>query len=787
VTPRSSRLSRVSSWLALPPALAAAAALAACTPKPVVTAPAQGSVAPASGDVPVAVDFQVAVAPGKVKLTLLTGVDDGGGRIVDLTPRATVVGTTATAALGAADLAPGRSTVFASVDRDGDGKADASASASFSWEPSIDRATADRCDFLDPAHCLLPFPNDHFTVADPGMDTGRRVDFDRASMPVNIQAVRVDPTEWNRNDGASPGAKILTVVPGVDLAQTGAAPITDIERSLDPQAPILLLDATTLQPHPIWAELDANTQIPSKRALIVRPGVNLEDGRRYVVVMRRLKDAAGATIAPSRAFRLYRDRIPTYVPEIEARRAHMESIFSTLAAAGIARSDLTLAWDFTVASTRNLTERMLHLRDDAFASLGGGVPSFTVTSVENLTPAQDARIARRIRGTFQVPLYLTKGGVTGFVSGPDGSRFRDAADQPQVLPNALPVRGGDFTASFVCNVSRSTLKDDGSVAPARAGVYGHGLLGDPDEINAGNVKDMSIEHNFLFCGTPWIGMAEEDVPTAFVIVQELSRFPQLADRVQQGILNFQFLARLLRDPRGFATDPAFQAGTPATPLFAPGEVFYDGNSQGGIIGGAATAVSTEWTRAVLGVPGMNYSTLLRRSKDFAPFQAFLNIYYTDELERTIGLSLIQMLWDRAEANGYASHMTDRPLPGTPAHQVLLHVGFGDHQVADVTAEIEARTIGARIHQPALAPGRHTNVNPYWGIPAMTYPWPGSAIVIWDTGRTPASPITNTPPSVGQDPHEFPRRQPSARLQKSEFLRTNGAVIDVCSGAPCLAP
>jgi hypothetical protein len=28
------------------------------------------------------------------------------------------------------------------------------------------------CDPIDPAHCLLPWPNDHFTVRDPGTPTG---------------------------------------------------------------------------------------------------------------------------------------------------------------------------------------------------------------------------------------------------------------------------------------------------------------------------------------------------------------------------------------------------------------------------------------------------------------------------------------------------------------------------------------------------------------------------------------------------------------------------------------
>ena len=42
----------------------------------------------------------------------------------------------------------------------------------------IATANSDRCDFLDPAVCRHPWPNNYFTVADPSSDTGRRLDFD---------------------------------------------------------------------------------------------------------------------------------------------------------------------------------------------------------------------------------------------------------------------------------------------------------------------------------------------------------------------------------------------------------------------------------------------------------------------------------------------------------------------------------------------------------------------------------------------------------------------------------
>ncbi|TMA99176.1 MAG: hypothetical protein E6J70_13435 [Deltaproteobacteria bacterium] len=165
----------------------------------------------------------------------------------------------------------------------------------------------------------------------------------------------------------------------------------------------------------------------------------------------------------------------------------------------------------------------------------------------------------------------------------------------------------------------------------------------------------------------------------------------------------------------------------------------------------------------------------------------VNAAYPNELERPLLFTLIQMLWDRSDPNGYAHHITSDPLPNTPPHKILVHEAFGDHQVANVATEVEARTLGLSIYQPALAPGRHTDVHPYFGIPAIpSFPFDGSAMVVWDSG-VPPPPITNTPPTAGSDPHGKPRSQATARQQKSEFLKANGAVVDVCGGNPCLAP
>ena len=625
------------------------------------------------------------------------------------------------------------------------------------------------CEALDDAVCLYPYPSDYLTVSDANTDTGRRVHYAVDTMPRNIGNTPISPTDYNLNDGFSQGSSILLKVPGLDMTQTGAPPITDLEQSLEPTSPIIVINATTLEQHLIWAELDANAALDADRSLIIRPAKNFEPGTRYIVALRNLKNSGGNTIAAAEPFASYRDDVPTGVAALEARRAHMEAIFATLDDAGIDRDDLYLAWDFTTASTRNITERLIHIRDDAFTRLGADAPNFTVNTIENDV---DSRIYRRVSGTFEVERYVNS-------NTPPAIFILDS--------NGLPTHQGTQTALFQCIIPRAALANAMATAvPARASIYGHGLLGNHTEVAAGNVRDMANEHNFVFCATRWIGMSTEDLFTTVGILNNLANFRFLTDRLQQAMVNQLFLARLMIHADGFNSHAAFQDGM-GNPVIDTSDVFFDGNSQGGIFGATVMAVAQDITRGVLGVPGMNYSLLLTRSSDFPEYAGILYPAYPDELERPLILALIQMLWDRSEPNGYARHIVTDTLPNTPSHQVLMHVALGDHQVAPVAAEIEARTIGVPIHSPAVNMGRHSDVNPFFGIaPVPSYPHSGSALVWWDSGAA-IPPTNNTPPTMGDDPHGDPRNNATARQQKSDFLQTGGTVTDVCLGIPCVIP
>jgi hypothetical protein len=647
------------------------------------------------------------------------------------------------------------------------------------------------CDPLDPAVCLQPWPNDYFTTPDATTDTGRRLSINPLATPRNIAGNPIRPDDWNRNDGFSPGQKIVTKVPGLETQaafdQTGAVPLIDIARTYDTHQAVVVLNTETRRRHLIWSELDANPADPADVNLIIRPAVNFAEGTRYIVALRNLKDATGAPIPAQQPFRVYRDRLTSNDAEVEERRPHMESLFRTLRRAGIQRQDLYLAWDFTVASERNLSERALSMRDAAFAAIGdndlgdlevqGSAPSFNVSQVTNYTAAEDSRIARKVDGTLIVPCFLDAAGC------PPGSRFSylPGSNVPQRIP------GNTMAANFTCLIPRVAV-DGAQVVQSRPSLYGHGLLGSASEITAGNIKAMANEHNFVFCATDWSGMSTQDLPNIATILGDLSNFASLPDRAQQGFVNFMYLGRLMIHSAGFNSDPAFRfiKGGVARPVIDRTRLFYDGNSQGGIMGGSLTALAPDFNRAVLGVPGMNYSTLLRRSVDFDQYAVVLYQNYPNELERPLILSMIQNLWDRGEANGYAHHMTTDPFPDTPTHRVLLHEAFGDHQVANVSTEVEARTVGAAIRVPALDPGRHSDLTPFYAIPPITsFPHKRSAFVVWDSG-SPTPPANNTPPRDGADPHGHPRNTAIARLQKSEFLKVGGVVIDTCGATPCYA-
>ena len=630
------------------------------------------------------------------------------------------------------------------------------------------------CAGTDPSGCMLPFPNDYDTAPDAATPTGRHIAFPAAALPRATGAAALDPTPWEANDGFSPGSVLLTHVPALSLRRSGLATISNMGDSLRTASPVVLLDTDTGQRWPTWAELDANDHDPATQLLMIHPAQDLAEGQHYIVALRNLRDGGGAPIRPNGAFAAaLADRSAPHAPGAGATvapayAAHLRQEAATLARHGVSSAGLFLAWDFTVDSERNLTTPELTMRDRAFAQLGSAVPQYTVTKVVN-DPPDNPSLAREVTGRFSTPSFLNEPG------GPDGSVLNLGADG---LP--APTPGNTQVTNFDCEIPKAATASH----PAHVGIYGHGLFNSSAEVYASSVPQFSDAHDYVFCGTDWLGLSGRDLNLAVSVVTNLDGFPSLVDHLMQSLVDAQFLGRLMDDPAGFAANAAFaEQGHPV--IDARSSLVYYGNSEGGIMGGAFIALSTDARRAVLGVPGMNYAVLLPRSADFSPFQTLLDHAYPSEATQQLGFDIIQMLWDRGEAEGYVEQMTGG-LPGTPSHQVLMGEAFGDHQVANVATETEARTIGAAIHQPTLRPGRSNERVAYWDLPALRPRWLGPALFVWDSGVPPA-PLGDDPPTKGPDPHDtVPRSLPAFWGQMSTFFST-GKVTDPCGSAGCRAP
>lgn len=670
---------------------------------------------------------------------------------------------------------------------------------------ALNLTRAGECDFIaqpNQGNCMFPFPSDFYTRADRSSPTGKRIDFASGAMPTNASGVPIDPSDYADSDGFSHGQPIVLKVPGLDSEQAiernGFVGLEDLGRYRGETQKAVVIDSRTNRRWPIWVQVDANATSDANRALIISPAVNFEPERRYVVALRNLVDAEGERIEAPAGFRVLRDGLPSRQRAVNLRRKSHERIFQTLRRAKVKRSSLYLAWEFTTASNENNYERALSMRDRAFAELGdedlsnsqieGVAPTFSVSSVQN---DPSATVGRRIRGTFTVPCFLEPGCFPG------GEIVLDEAGRP--------TRNGNYQAKFDCVIAPSGLEPGAD--PLRPYVYGHGLVGTASQVTGGVNVSLTNDHGMLACATDEIGMASEDLPMIGVALTELSGFNRIPDRLQQGLLNSLFLARLLAHPEGFADSPAFQNGNGTSAgdsLIAPNEVYWVGASQGGIFGGALTAISPDFTRAALVVGAMNYSTLLVRSSNWPDYGEVMYAAYTDELERPLIFGLIQMLWDLGEPNGYSHVMTDDPPPDTPEHTISMHIALGDHQVSNFASDVQARTIGASTNANPIDPRRWPEYEALWNVPRLTadeFPFTGNSIIYWDGGPvrpdplnpggligTGVSPYANVPPDPAwEDPHGAPRGASGPVAMISSFLQPDGYIdaTAICGSDPCL--
>ena len=355
--------------------------------------------------------------------------------------------------------------------------------------------------------CLLPFPSDFFFAPTWDASAPPSLTLQNASLPTDSSGNPIDPDfgGYNKLEGFSPLGPVMAYLPGLDLDASRLPRLWSIPSSATAASNSVVLRADTLAPVLHWVELDHSGDDGGtalyERSLLLWPAARLADGTRYIVAFRNLTDTDGVPVAPSDGFAALKYNRSTNNEALEASRGRFEAIFAALEAAGWARRDVALAWDFTTNTREDITRRFMHMRDDAFSRIaaGGGV-QYKITKV---TDAPAANTSRRIFGSFSVPCYLPFDAIPSL----DSRLELDAAGNP-VFQNMVDF---DFEVVIPNSVAAAG-------APAKVLQYGHGLFGDHGEVEENYLATFAEEHGYVLAATDWIGLSEYDEPTVIACV-----------------------------------------------------------------------------------------------------------------------------------------------------------------------------------------------------------------------------------------------------------------------------
>lgn len=609
-------------------------------------------------------------------------------------------------------------------------------------------ATSERCNPLGFDHCMAPWPSSVFEIADAASPTGRRLAIPEGALPANRDGIHANPAGWNTADGFSPAAPLVMAWPS-GVSPDGLPPFDNMDLSLTAESPTVILDLTTGQRVPHFAEIDRGGEAqPGAQALLLRPAARLTGGHRYAAaITTRVRAKDGEALAVPPGFAALRDGVLTDHALLEAMRPRFRDVLDALDAAGFPEDDLVVAWDFTVASDAHLFADAATARDRALAALAAHPIAFTV---DTDAPGDDG--SRRITGTLDAPLFLSHGGA--FAAGT--KLVRDAA--------GLPALQGFYRIPFTAIVPACAATAPGTDPGVPMVLYGHGLLGSSNETASSVQRTTAAELCMVFAGTDMRGMSMPDIPAVARALNEISFADEVFDVLTQGIVNHVALVHAMRTTLASAL---FVSGDRS--LVDPARVYYYGLSQGAIFGTAILAFEPAIARGVLGAGAANYSMLLDRSNDWPVFQTFLSGAYPSPLDVALALNLFQMRWDKVEGSGIA-HVVQAGAPtGVPPKQILMQVAIGDEQVANIGSWWQARSMNI----PVLGPSPTTP----WGLTERASPLAGgSAIVIMD-GGAPPPPTGNIPPE-DHGMHNLTRTQPAARRQIKEFFAT-GRIVDEC--------
>ncbi len=587
---------------------------------------------------------------------------------------------------------------------------------------------------------ILPFPSSLYEKADPSSPTGIRIDVEPGALPGPIDGEPFDVSLINGRTGWPAAVTILwQYKDGIDpLGLNGP---DKIEQTMTGLTNTHLVDLDTGMRVAHFAEVDVNeTTDVSQQAIYIRPAARLAGGHHYAVGIEFIATPAGESMVRSDAFEAVLADRDTGHARLDAARPRLRAALDGLEAAGIARDELVMAWDFTVADDAAATADGVAARDAALAAMGdlGANLSISVTDDQGTINA-DPRIARRIELDYESP-SVTGPKFAGFHRGGDGTPVVEGMETAKAHIFVPPCATANNKAGIV--------------------IFGHGFFGDLDEIRrAEHLRQLADDGCLVFAGTEWTGMAQNDEANALLALNDLTIGFRFGERIWQGMVNQIALEQLLRGK--LATQILVDGNNQS--IVDTSRVFYFGISNGHILGTTFVAYDPFITRAVLMVGGANWSLMFERSKNWAAFGAPLKGAYDNLLAAVIMEEVLEMALDVVEGSNVAQYQ----VPGTPAKRYLLQTSLDDCQVPNISSFYQARSMGVTLLVPSP-------VTPFGFLTTADATSSGNAWLIVDEKPSPTPPATNLTFAFDNEAHENPRRRRAVLDQILEFWDTGTA-------------
>lgn len=617
--------------------------------------------------------------------------------------------------------------------------------------------------------------------------TGVRNDLLSKWFPATGQGVPLDVAPYNLRDGVSPVTPIVILPP----KQIDAATLADETRpevSLMASSPTVMVDALTGKRIRHIAELDLNAPSGSRQALILRPYGPLGYGRKIVVSLTKdLLGQDGLPMPVAPAFEeLKQGKKASPYGRLQRFWSEWQKDVTVIEQVGVPRDAQVATWHFTTASAAWVTGPAIDLRQQVLAKVGPVGLGLRIASIEvdpgfvaalpNLqsAPLPDGAtvtvkyihqdIALRVQGEFELPDAMSNGQALD-------SKLNWA---PSGLPQAV-LQAKTQWRPFTLIAGPKALQ---SQAAPPLTLYGHGFL-------RTICKDFCIKpaladaatHLFagsgaVAVGTDWWGLSEFDIGTALGVSNDFSQVPMLTDKLVHGAVSFIPLSRAIQTKIG--SDPRFavlaQASAKPRPLTDPAlGLRYTGNSLGGIMGTTMVALHPDIERAVVNVAGGVWSTMMNRSSNFATFLVIVQGSYPDPFDQQVLFALMQSHWDLSDPVHFAPLVTKEPLAGSrPNRRVLWPISWGDSQVPGLASSMLARSAGAPLLGPPVAPWADVPID-------SQQPFVGQAAFLqWDSLRG-THPPGNASPAEDNLSHYATRWMPEYWQMVSRVLYGDGAV------------